>query len=172
MYIRLCVYWSVWWAKNDKHVPREVAHLAENWSGNKNEVTEFLVYFLWRHNMGQNCTIRGERGVLPPPLPGFLDIQMPTYGGVDACIHIFFTSALTGGECSASRPCRFTPDERTCGIHWIGGWGGPQSRYGRRGEEQILPLLGLELHVLALPACRQSVYWIRYPGSELKYDSK
>jgi hypothetical protein len=31
----------------------------------------------------------------------------------------FLTSALDGGEWSASRPCRFTPGERTCGTHWI-----------------------------------------------------
>jgi hypothetical protein len=32
----------------------------------------------------------------------------------------FFTSALVGGELSASRPCHFTPAERTLGTHWIG----------------------------------------------------
>jgi hypothetical protein len=30
------------------------------------------------------------------------------------------TLALSGGEWSASRPCRFTP-----GTHWIGGWVDP-----------------------------------------------
>jgi hypothetical protein len=34
---------------------------------------------------------------------------MKAYGGVDVQIHIFFTSALVGGEWSASSPCRFTP---------------------------------------------------------------
>jgi hypothetical protein len=34
---------------------------------------------------------------------------MKAYGGVDAQIHIFLTSALVGGEWSASRPGRFTP---------------------------------------------------------------
>jgi hypothetical protein len=34
---------------------------------------------------------------------------MKTYGGVDVQIHIFLTSALVGGEWSASRPGRFTP---------------------------------------------------------------
>jgi hypothetical protein len=41
---------------------------------------------------------------------------MKTYGGVDVYIHIFLTSALVGGERSASRPCRLTP-----GTHFIGG---------------------------------------------------
>jgi hypothetical protein len=34
---------------------------------------------------------------------------MKTYGGVDVYIHILLTSALDGGEWSASRPGRSTP---------------------------------------------------------------
>jgi hypothetical protein len=34
---------------------------------------------------------------------------MKAYGGVDVKIHIFLTTALAGGERSASRPYRFTP---------------------------------------------------------------
>jgi hypothetical protein len=37
------------------------------------------------------------------------------------------TSALSGGEWSASRPGRFTPEERDLGTHWIGGWVGPRA---------------------------------------------
>jgi hypothetical protein len=37
------------------------------------------------------------------------------------------TSALDGGEWSASRPYRFTPRERAPGTHWIGGWVGPRA---------------------------------------------
>jgi hypothetical protein len=37
------------------------------------------------------------------------------------------TSALDGGECSASRPGRFTPREEAAGIHCIGGWMGPRA---------------------------------------------
>jgi hypothetical protein len=36
----------------------------------------------------------------------------------------FLTSALDGGEWSASRPGRFTCRERAPGTHWIGGWMG------------------------------------------------
>jgi hypothetical protein len=36
------------------------------------------------------------------------------------------TSALDGGEWSASRPARFTPRERAPSTHWIGGWVGPR----------------------------------------------
>jgi hypothetical protein len=38
----------------------------------------------------------------------------------------FLTSALDGGEWSASLPGRFTPRERTPGTHRIGGWVGPR----------------------------------------------
>jgi hypothetical protein len=44
---------------------------------------------------------------------------MKTYGEVDVYIHVFLTSALVGGEWSASRTGRFTP-----GTHWIGDWVG------------------------------------------------
>jgi hypothetical protein len=37
------------------------------------------------------------------------------------------TSALDGGEWSASRPGRFTPRERAPGTRWIGGWVGPRA---------------------------------------------
>jgi hypothetical protein len=37
------------------------------------------------------------------------------------------TSALDGGEWSASRPGRFTPRERASGTHWIRGWVGPRA---------------------------------------------
>jgi len=37
------------------------------------------------------------------------------------------TSALYGGEWSASRPGRFTPRERAPFTCWIGGWVGPRA---------------------------------------------
>jgi hypothetical protein len=39
----------------------------------------------------------------------------------------FLTSALVGGEGSASRPGRFTPGEGAPGTHWIGGWVEPRN---------------------------------------------
>jgi hypothetical protein len=46
---------------------------------------------------------------------------MKAYGGVDVQHHIFLTSALAGGEWSASHPGCFTPGERAPSTHWIGG---------------------------------------------------
>jgi hypothetical protein len=45
---------------------------------------------------------------------------MKAYGGVDVYIHIFLTSALVGGEWSASSPWRFTPGKGAPDKHWIG----------------------------------------------------
>jgi hypothetical protein len=45
---------------------------------------------------------------------------MKAYVGVDVYIYIFLTSALAGGEWSASSPYRFTPGERAHGAHWAG----------------------------------------------------
>jgi hypothetical protein len=48
----------------------------------------------------------------------------------------FFTSALDGGEWSASRPCRFTPGARAPGTHWIGGWVGPRAGLDTAGQRK------------------------------------
>jgi hypothetical protein len=52
----------------------------------------------------------------------------------------FLTSAVVGGEWSASRPARFTPRERTPGTHCIGGWVDP--RAGLDDVEKILDSAG------------------------------
>jgi hypothetical protein len=47
---------------------------------------------------------------------------MKAYGGVEIYLHAL-TSALDGSEWSDSRPCRFTPKERTRGtIGYEAGW--------------------------------------------------
>jgi hypothetical protein len=56
--------------------------------------------------------------------------------GVDVYIHIFLTSALAGGEWSASRSGRFTPGERAPDTHRIGVWVDP--RAGLDDVEKIL----------------------------------
>jgi hypothetical protein len=69
----------------------------------------------------------------------------------------FLTSALVGGEWSASRPDRFT--------HWIGGWVGPRAGLDDVKKRKFLTLRGLEFRLLARPARSQSLYRLRYPGS-------
>jgi hypothetical protein len=48
---------------------------------------------------------------------------MKKYGGVDI-YQAFLTSALIGGEWSASRPGHSISGERAPGTHWIGDWVG------------------------------------------------
>jgi hypothetical protein len=60
-------------------------------------------------------------------------------------IHLFLTSALDGGEWSASCPSRFSPREKGPGIQWTEGWVVP-----RAGLDAVVwkknpqPLSGLE----------------------------
>jgi hypothetical protein len=51
----------------------------------------------------------------------------PRHTGVEIQLHAFLTSALDGGERSASRPGLFTPRGRAPDTHWIGGWVGPRA---------------------------------------------
>jgi hypothetical protein len=63
---------------------------------------------------------------------------------VDVYIHIFMTSALVGGEWSASRPGRFTPGERAPVTHCIGGWVGPRTGLDDMEKRKFSTLPGLE----------------------------
>jgi hypothetical protein len=90
---------------------------------------------------------------------------MKTYGGVDVYIHIFLTSALVGGEWSASRSVRLTNGERTPGIHWIGGWVDPRTGLNDVEKRKLLTLPGLELRPLGHPARSQSICRLHYIGS-------
>jgi hypothetical protein len=76
---------------------------------------------------------------------------MMAYVEADVEIHIFLTSALVGGECSASRPCRFTP-----GTNWIGGWVDPIAGLNDVEKRKFLTEKGLELRSLDRPAHSQS----------------
>jgi hypothetical protein len=87
---------------------------------------------------------------------------MKAYGGVDVYIHIFLTSALAEGECSVSRPGRFTPGERSPGTDWIGGWVDPGTSLDVE-KRKFLTLSGLELQPLGHPAHSQSLYRLHYP---------
>jgi hypothetical protein len=91
---------------------------------------------------------------------------MKAYGRVDLYIHIFLTSALVGGEWSVSRPGRFTPVERAPGTHGIEGWVGPRTGQDDVKKRKFLTLPGLELRFLGRPGRSQSLYGLRYPGSQ------
>jgi hypothetical protein len=68
------------------------------------------------------------------------------------CIdQIFLTSALVGGEWSASRSGRFTARERTPGTHWIAGWVDPRAGLDDVEKIKFLILPGLELLSLGRP---------------------
>jgi hypothetical protein len=76
---------------------------------------------------------------------------MKTYGEVDVQIHVFLTSALVGGELSASRSGRFTPRERDPTTHSTRGWVGPRARLDDTEKRKFLTLVGLELLHLGRP---------------------
>jgi hypothetical protein len=61
---------------------------------------------------------------------------------------IFLTSALAGGEWSASRSGRFTSMERTPRTHWLGGWLDPRFGLNDAEKKKFLILPGLELRPL------------------------
>jgi hypothetical protein len=89
---------------------------------------------------------------------------MKVYGGVDVQIHIFLTSALAGGEWSASRSGRFTPGETAPGTHRIGGWVEPRVVLDDVEKRKCLTLQGFELRPLGCPARSYSLQRLRYPG--------
>jgi hypothetical protein len=62
------------------------------------------------------------------------------------------TSALAGGQWSASRPGSFTPGERYPGTHWIGGWVGRRAGLDDVEKRKFLILPGLEFLPLDRPA--------------------
>jgi hypothetical protein len=88
---------------------------------------------------------------------------MKAYGGVDVQIHIFLTSALVGGEWSASRPGRYNPGKRAPGTHWIGGWVEPKAGLNNVNRKFLI-LSGLDLRPFGRPARSQSLYRLHYPG--------
>jgi hypothetical protein len=55
-----------------------------------------------------------------------------TYGGVEVQLHAF-TSALGGGEWSAS------PPEKDSGAHWTGGWVGPRTGLDMKAKRKKSP---------------------------------
>jgi hypothetical protein len=74
---------------------------------------------------------------------------MKMYGEVDVLSHVFLTSALVEGEWSASRPGRFTSDERASGTHWVGRWMDPNAGLNYMEKWKLLTLPWNELRPLA-----------------------
>jgi hypothetical protein len=66
---------------------------------------------------------------------------MKAYGGNEYIALLFLTSALVGGEWSASRLRRFTPGESRYPLDMR--LGGPQSQSERRREKKILDPTGI-----------------------------
>jgi hypothetical protein len=94
---------------------------------------------------------------------------MKTCGGVDIHVYEFLTSAIVGGEWSASRPCRFTPMERAPGTHWTGGWVGLRTSLDDMERRKILSPTGTRTPSSRPPASSHSLYRLSYLGSCL-YD--
>jgi hypothetical protein len=70
-------------------------------------------------------------------------------------IHVLLTSALVGGEWSASSPDHFTPRKELPVPIWIGGGYAIERDLEKR---KILPLPQLELRPFGRPARSQSLY--------------
>jgi hypothetical protein len=77
------------------------------------------------------------------------------------------TTALAGGEWSASRPDRSIPGERAPDTHWIGGSVDPIVGMDDVETKKFLTLPGLELQPLGRPVRSQLLYRLRYPGSSV-----
>jgi hypothetical protein len=82
---------------------------------------------------------------------------MKAYGGLDVQIHIFLTSAIVGGEWSASSPDRFTPGEKAPSTNRIGDWVGPTAGLDDVEKRKFFILPELELRPLDRPASSQSL---------------
>jgi hypothetical protein len=75
---------------------------------------------------------------------------MKAYGGVIYSSTFSLISALAVGECSASRPDRFTPGERAPLTHCIRSWVGPRAGLDDMKKGKFLTLPGLGIRPLGL----------------------
>jgi hypothetical protein len=79
--------------------------------------------------------------------------QPPLHWEPRSQIHVFLTSALVGGQWSASRPSCFTTEDRAPGTHWIGSWVDPRAGMDDMEKWKFLTLLGLELRLQPESSC-------------------
>jgi hypothetical protein len=71
----------------------------------------------------------------------------------------FLTSALDGGEWSASRPGRFAQGERAPDSNWIGGWMGPRAGLNAVEKRKSSAPQGIKPRP-------SSLYQLSYPGKQ------
>jgi hypothetical protein len=83
---------------------------------------------------------------------------MKGYEAVDVQIHILLTSALVGGEWSASYPSRFTLEERASVTYGIGGWVDPRTGLDDVEKRRSLTIPGLEFQPLSRPTHSPSLH--------------
>jgi hypothetical protein len=76
---------------------------------------------------------------------------MKANGGMYIETHVFLTSALVGGEWSASHPGRFTSEERDPGTHWTGGWVGPGTCLDYVKKGKVFTLQAVASRYTAVP---------------------
>jgi hypothetical protein len=95
-----------------------------------------------------SCNVTLTLTLTVPVLTLTKHYAMKASGRVDLWIHVFLSSALVGGEWSASRPCHLIPGERAPGTHWTGAWVGPTAGVEDMDKWKFLTLLGLELRPL------------------------
>jgi hypothetical protein len=107
-----------------------------------------------------SCKIIGVNGkVVPPRHVGVLGEWM--YSSMHS-----LTSALYGGEWSASRPGRFTLREGAPGTHWIGDWVGPGAVLDAAVKRKIPnPPPGIESWNPNRPGRSPALYRLSYPCS-------
>jgi hypothetical protein len=85
---------------------------------------------------------------------------MKAYEEVDVYIHIFLTSALVGGEWSASHPGHFTPGERAPVTLCIGGWVGPRAGLDDMEKRKFFPYWDSNSDSLVVqPVASRYTYW-------------
>jgi hypothetical protein len=70
---------------------------------------------------------------------------MKMYEIVVVQVHVFLTSAVVGGEWSASRLGHIAPRERAPGTHCTGSWVGPRAGLDNMEKRKFLTLPELEL---------------------------
>jgi hypothetical protein len=87
--------------------------------------------------------------------------QRSTGQNLPSDLYVFLTLVQFGGEWSASRPGRFTTEERATIAHCLGRW------VGELEKRKFLTFPGLELRLLGRPARSQSLYRLSYRSSSL-----